>query len=1445
MMISVFRSGVPAPTVCCAVGLLLVCAGTGLAETIWSEDFTGLDGKGVDGAGTNMIGVTKWTVDTSDCNLTDTDDYLKVVTVSSNERMEAQDLEGEGVWTSESIDLSSYQDIQIAMDLSETGTMEAGDYIRVYYQLDGGPEQLGVETNGDFTALSYTETGLVANSLTLLVRVNNSSVDEKHRFDNIVVAGTPATNVQFGVGSGVLAENAGSTDLPVIISSSAAATVAVAIAGSAVWGAGNDFTNSTTNIVFSAGGSVTQHFSIYLLDDTAYESSETVELSLVNPNGATVGSRGSYTLTVRDDDAIRFQGLEGDSLDNWSYAENPDSDIDTTTDKAAAGTNSLRLTGTSTAVFDNVSLLNYKDVSFAIAFAADGPDMTGDEDLYAELSYDGGTTWTDSIKLIDGFNGTPVDFGTTNASDPTTVSPNPYAMAVANTRTQVRARVRVNDLDAAEYYYVDDVTLWGALRDNDSTVVAPDTQVAGTTIPSLADTPAEAVSVFRFKITDSGGNDGDPTQLMQLTIKPEVGNTADWSDTIQDVILKHGTTNIAVDSVSIADTSITIALDAGSFAIPDGTSREVTMSLYLNTSGIADNGVLQFRIDADAHGVTSDYATGSGFKADFGSDVVSGSFTLTVVATELAFATRRPPTVVGLASDFDVEVRAVDANDNRDTNAVNAVSLYKASGIGTLSSAGLGLDDVALTNGTRHWTDVRMSAPGTFMILAGNAALGTVRSDEIVAGGVWINEVDYDNDGDNTNVWIEFAGTAGLTLDDYDLVLIDSGGDTYATWDLSAGGLQFTDEHNGFGFVVWGIVPPAQGAADYTPPGDWTLDEIQVGPNDSLQLRRKDGSNSHLVDYEGNNTHTDEDQATSLADNNTDLTTSLYLTGGPGSWFSAFTWTNRPNQSTPGTVNDGQLLHTPSNAPALSNGDGASATGPYGAVLNGALLAGYPFPRVYVCWSTNSAGTSTSAWDNVIDMGIRCWGDVVTNISSLVTNTTYYYRCYATNVKGIAWTPVTNFTTTGLLSVSPDYAVYIDDVGLAAACPACVDRDANGLSDTWEEQYLDGTGNNAYGDKDSDGVANIREYIAGTDPDDNTSYMRAISLDLPSESSSSITLRWVGGTHEATTPFGQAGDRVGRHFAVQAADNNAGLAKSRVATVSRDSSGTNAWTDVDAANRFESRYYNVSAIVGGMAYTNTEEWAMHVQARGDGCKYLVSVPVNLAPGNNLNSSAGVQLGRGLFAGQNATDSDRMYYRTSTNSWQEYYLVTNASGQALWWDFDAGAQADLTITPGMGFWVERRTGTPRTRATCVFAGPSHVSAPPITIRTNDNIDGWAWNVFGWPFAERKQHQNLGVGSTPSNQLGFAAIGYGGTTAHIMKPHEQMGDQIWVWETNRFTRYYWLMDGVGDDFDGRWVDRFTGDFADFTLKPGQAFFYRHHVATNGTETGVEFQWQPVTP
>ena len=151
--------------------------------TIWEEDFSTY----IDGTTTGTG--SRWTTTTAGGS-----DWFEV----RSNGYEGKDLDGQNTFTTEDIDISGYTNVSLSVDISELGSMENSDFIRIYYQIDTG-SGYGAETyfatNGnnfnDFGSRVASQTGLNAQRVRIIIRVDNDRNDEYHRFDNILVEGTP------------------------------------------------------------------------------------------------------------------------------------------------------------------------------------------------------------------------------------------------------------------------------------------------------------------------------------------------------------------------------------------------------------------------------------------------------------------------------------------------------------------------------------------------------------------------------------------------------------------------------------------------------------------------------------------------------------------------------------------------------------------------------------------------------------------------------------------------------------------------------------------------------------------------------------------------------------------------------------------------------------------------------------------------------------------------------------------------------------------------------------------------------------------------------------------------------------------------------------------------------------------------------------------------------
>ncbi|WP_339916085.1 hypothetical protein [Yeosuana marina] len=111
----------------------------------------------------------------------------------NNNQMRSFYSQGEDVWTSSSIDISNYTDLNISLDVSVSGWgINSSDYISAYYSIDGGNEVLIQSKFNNFSDTTITLSNLQNNgysNLTIIVKLRNDGF-KSHTFDNVNVTGT-------------------------------------------------------------------------------------------------------------------------------------------------------------------------------------------------------------------------------------------------------------------------------------------------------------------------------------------------------------------------------------------------------------------------------------------------------------------------------------------------------------------------------------------------------------------------------------------------------------------------------------------------------------------------------------------------------------------------------------------------------------------------------------------------------------------------------------------------------------------------------------------------------------------------------------------------------------------------------------------------------------------------------------------------------------------------------------------------------------------------------------------------------------------------------------------------------------------------------------------------------------------------------------------------------
>ncbi|MBW2624078.1 MAG: hypothetical protein JRD68_14315, partial [Deltaproteobacteria bacterium] len=144
-------------------------------------------------------------------------------------------------------------------------------------------------------------------------------------------------------------------------------------------------------------------------------------------------------------------------------------------------------------------------------------------------------------------------------------------------------------------------------------------------------------------------------------------------------------------------------------------------------------------------------------------------------------------------------------------------------------------------------------------------------------------------------------------------------------------------------------------------------------------------------------------------------------------------------QSTTGSCmgyNGNYNLHTTTATLTITNSTGANNIQPTSARLNGAVVAtGGEDPTVHIYWGDNDGGTTAGNWDNDVNLGVKSLSTFYTDISSLTSGNTYYYRCYGSNSTASDWADATSSFQAGSTPIG-DQIIGADDAEVDTSWPA-------------------------------------------------------------------------------------------------------------------------------------------------------------------------------------------------------------------------------------------------------------------------------------------------------------------------------------------------------------------------------------------------------------------------
>ncbi len=658
--------------------LFVFCSSTMLMaqeKNIWEKDFSTDIEKGYWGSNSDMNGITDWTLDISNCTLSDEKDYVKVVKTNKG-RLEAVDCDGEAVWKSKSLDISKFKDCRISITVGETGSStHENKYVKLYYQVDNNTAILFSENgknSGDFGKVTAKTDSINGNELSIIVKLNNPNGSDKVYFDDIIVSGVP----EGGITETDIVPINWQPENTKVASLKVTPEQAVELFRFAL----KNITEDTISTVLKqikvvAGADNTVNWKKSIADFMVKRDTQLVATKVkINSKSAEITFDNNYRIVPQETVEFSVFGylkkgkiIDGDSLqlkidkehEGWVVEESgsplrtvfsaeqisPLWIFDVTATKMAFTKQpqsvkyqqEFGVEVSCTDIYDNIDIDSIRNITLSVG--------SGKGSLKSDLglkksTQNGMAVWDDLIY-------SNADYFKLQASSPNL----PSVMSKRISAIDESSTITINTIE-------------------------------NKLINATATTSEKAVPVFNFTVTDKGEHDALPTVISTLKfVKVGTADALNWQKHIAGATLNHEGKIIA-ETTTIYDNYIRFYNKNGILNIPDKSSKEFVLNLYLRKYQTPDNQTVKLQLstkEADLKTITN-----SSKLQPITTDIASKVMKVNVETQKIAFI----QTPVYLADNniaFQVKIAATDSLDNIDTDNSSTFNIKLLKGKGTLS----------------------------------------------------------------------------------------------------------------------------------------------------------------------------------------------------------------------------------------------------------------------------------------------------------------------------------------------------------------------------------------------------------------------------------------------------------------------------------------------------------------------------------------------------------------------------------------------------------------------------------------------------------------------------------------------------------------------------------------------------------------------------------------